>query len=191
MTSLIICMWTIGIAIVDLVLFGLGQYILRPLLGLARGCHRCLRDWCGGRHFTHHSPPVSSRCGHCRICPYRALSRDSYYHARGHVGSEPVDKRPFGRGRLAATAIEITAAGAARTMSTAVGMTQRAASPPVDRPAQLIRVRSKHCPGSQDMSAPLPSPPGGQSASVAGVTSSGALELHRARHIRRLPLAIS
>src|SRR4029077_17467391 len=33
MTSLIICMWTIGIAIVDLVLFGLGQYIFAAAIG--------------------------------------------------------------------------------------------------------------------------------------------------------------
>jgi hypothetical protein len=35
MTSLIICMWSIGIALVDLVLFAIGQYIFTAALELA------------------------------------------------------------------------------------------------------------------------------------------------------------
>ena len=104
---------------------------LRPLLGAgAAGAIGAFGTGAAaGITLTTLALPVSLLVvGHCRICPYRALSGDSYYHARGHVGREPIDKRPFGRGRACGNGHRDHCAGAARTMSTAAGMTAAGAA---------------------------------------------------------------
>ena len=181
MTSLIICMWTIGIAIVDLVLFGLGQYIFAAAIGTgAAGAIGAFGTGAAaGISLTTLALPslvlVVAIAAFVPIALYLAIP--IIMHAV-MLGANPLTSALSAGAGLAATAIGITAAGAARTMSTAVGMTAAGAASATSGSAGPNSSGSGQniAPASQDISAPLPSPPGGQSASVAGVTqyASGA-----------------
>ena len=174
MTSLIICMWSIGIALVDLVLFGLGQYIFAAAIGAgAAGAIGAVgAGAAAGVTLTTLALPslllVVAIAAFVPIALYLAIP--VIMHAV-MLGANPLTSSLSAGAGLAATAIGITGASAARGISTAAGMAYRGAGTGSSgSESQSIS------PAPQSIAPPTPGSSGGESAPVAGVVrhSSGA-----------------
>src|SRR6267142_1506012 len=173
MTTLIICMWSIGIALVDLVLFSIGQYVFTAALGAgAVGAIGAVGAGAaaGVTLTTLALPSVLLVVGIAALVPIALyLAIPIIMHAV-MMGANPLTSSLSAGAGVAATAIGITGANAARAASTAAGMASRgsggASGSGFGSESQRIS------PASQNIS---PIPPGsseGQSAPSAGVVRS-------------------
>jgi hypothetical protein len=170
MTSLIVCMWSIGIALVDLVLFGLGQYIFAAAIGAgAAGAIGAVgAGTAAGVSLTTLALPslllVMAIAAFVPIALYLAIPILMHVIM---LGANPLTSSLSAGAGLAATAVGIAGAGAARGISTAAGMASRGASTGSSgAESQGIS------PASQSIGPIPPSSSEGQSEPSAGVVRS-------------------
>jgi hypothetical protein len=175
MTSLIICMWSIGIALVDLVLFAIGQYIFAAAIGAgtAGALGAIGAGTAAGVTLTTLAlPSVLLVVGIAALVPIALyLAIPIIMHAV-MMGANPLTSSLSAGAGLAATAIGISGANAARAASTAAGMASRGLGGAGSSGSESQNIS----PASQGITPPSPGSSGGESAPVAGVVqySSGA-----------------
>jgi hypothetical protein len=176
MTSLIICMWSIGIALVDLVLFAIGQYVFAAALGAgAAGAIGTVGAGtaAGVTLTTLALPAVLLAVGLATFVPIALyLSIPIVMHSV-MLGANPLTSSLSAGAGIAGTAIGISSANAARAASTAAGM---AASRGAGGGGGGVGAegQSMSQPASQTL-APIPSSStAGDSAPESGVVRSAA-----------------
>ena len=171
MTSLIICMWSIGIALVDLVLFAIGQYIFTAALGAgAVGAIGAVGAGAaaGVTLTTLALPSVLLVVGIAALVPIALyLAIPIIMHAV-MMGANPLTSSLSAGAGVAATAIGITGANAARAAATTAGMASRGSGGASGSGFGSERIS----PASQDLGPIPPSSSAGQSAPSAGVVRS-------------------
>ena len=129
LTSLIVCMWSIGIALVDLVLFSLGQYIFSAAIG-AGGVAAIGAVGAGtaaGLTLTTLAMPALLLLMAVACCvPLALYLAIPLIMGSVFLGANPITSALSAGSGLAATGIGIAAASAVRSISTAAGMAARA-----------------------------------------------------------------
>jgi hypothetical protein len=129
MTSLIVSMWSIGIALVDLVLFALGQYIFGAAIGAggAAGLAAVGAGTAAGMTITTLAMPtlllVMAVACFVPIALYLSIPLIMYSVM---MGANPITSALSAGAGLAATGIGVAGASAARSIATAGGIASRA-----------------------------------------------------------------
>ena len=175
MTSLIICMWSIGIARVDLVLFAIGQYVFAAALGAgAAGAIGTVGAGtaAGVTLTTLALPAVLLAVGLATFVPIALyLSIPIVMHSV-MLGANPLTSSLSAGAGIAATAIGVSSANAARAASTAAGM---AASRGSGGSGGVGAEGQSMPPAASQTLAPIPSSStAGDSAPESGVVRSAA-----------------
>jgi hypothetical protein len=174
MTSLIICMWSIGIALVDLVLFGLGQYIFTAALGAgAAGALGAVgtASAAGVTLSTLAMPSLLLVMAIAALVPIALyLSIPIIMHAV-MMGANPLTSSLSAGAGMAAAAIGVGSANAARAASTAAGMVA-ARGGSGGSGGGAGSESSIMSPSASQPFAPIPSSSEGDSAPSSGVVRS-------------------
>jgi hypothetical protein len=175
MTSLIICMWSIGIALVDLVLFGLGQYIFAAAIGAgAAGALGAVGTATGaGVALTTLAMPalllVMAIAAFVPIALYLAIPIIMHTVM---MGANPLTSSLSAGAGMAATAIGISGANAARAASTAAGMAASRLGSGANSSGGSGSESQTMSPAASQTLAPIPSSSAGDSAPSSGVVRS-------------------
>jgi hypothetical protein len=177
MTSLIVCMWSIGIALVDLVLFAIGQYVFAAALGAgAAGAIGTVGAGtaAGVTLTTLALPAVLLAVGLATFVPMALYLAIPIVMHSVMLGANPLTSALSAGAGMAATAIGISSANAARAASTAAGLASRGAGGSGGGSGSESQSMS---PAASQPLAPIPRGSGaGASAAASGVvkTASGA-----------------
>ena len=181
MMSLIICMWQIGISLVDLVLFSLGQYIFAAAIG-AGGAAAIGAMGAGAAAgltlTTLAMPALLLLMTVAALVPIALYLGIPLIMGSVFLGANPITAALSAGAGLAATGMATVTASSARTIATAGGMASRASAAAASGPNGGNGSSSAHphiAPPVQTATPPS-DPSGGESAPGSGVVrqASGA-----------------